>query len=117
MTKMYEFIALWCTWPGSAGRCLYPALVLVPGVHHCEGVLTDVLTLLLCREHIVGVGIGTVRPQERFTFPGSSVVKVEHNRGDFPGGTAAELDRGNFIAVCIKIIKSKNGPNAYMLSS
>lgn len=115
MTKMYEFIALWCTWPGSAGRCLYPALVLVPGVHHCEGVLTDVLTLLLCREHIVGVGIGTVRPQERFTFPGSCMVKVEHNRWDLPGGSTAELDRGDVIAVCIKMIKSKNGPNANRL--
>lgn len=79
-----------------------PALVIVPRVRHCEGVLTNVLTLLLCREHVVGVRIRTVRPQERFTFPGSSMVKVEYNRGDLPGGSAAVLDRGNVCAVCIK---------------
>lgn len=39
------------------------------------------------------------------------MVKVEYNWWDFLGGLVVELDWGNFIVVCIKIIKLKNGLN------
>ena len=75
------------------------------GVRHPrdgEWVPTDGLTLVLRGEHVVGVSVRAVGPQERLTLTGGGVVEIKDQRRAHLGGPSTELDRGDLHTVCIK---------------